>query len=183
MSEQRSSVGKVLVSALLLGGSVPVGSDDRFAGFPACRSVSQTGCVVGYSSWSKTPPPGAWEQHVDNPSEHVLCVNPAAPAGGSATITPVFAWPVPEGIVPGAITPRPSTFWVSFPDLYRARCVTQGQRSWLLVTRIAHPGDPRPTVQPVLSPNAGLHAADVNLPLGNLLAMVKAQTKAYLASH
>jgi hypothetical protein len=183
LREQGGSVGKRLVSAFLLGGSVPMGRDDRFAGFPACRSAAQTGCLIGYSTWTRTPPADAWEEHVDSPSEHVLCVNPGAPAGGSAAITPIFAWVVPEGLVPGRITPEPKTFWISFPDLYRARCVRQGERSWLLVTRIPHPGDPRPTVQPILAPAAGLHAADVNIALGNLISLVQAETKAWTATH
>jgi pimeloyl-ACP methyl ester carboxylesterase len=183
VAEQGISLQKVLVSALLLGGSVPVGADDRFAGFPACRSKTQTGCIVGYSSWSRTPTRNAWEQYVPVSSDHVLCVNPAAPAGGSAAITPIFTWVVPEGLVPGQMTPEPKTLWVSFPGLYRARCVRDGKRSWLLVTRIRHPGDPRPMVQPVLTPDAGLHAADVNIALGDLLALVQSESKAWAAAH
>jgi hypothetical protein len=183
MIDQRASVSKVLVSAFLIGGSVPVDENDVFSGYPACDSVSRTGCVVGYSTWGSTPPKNAGLQSVGKASEHVLCVNPAAPAGGSAMLDTIFAWAVPEGIVPGAISPAPTTFWVSFPNLYRARCVRQGPRAWLLVTRIEHPGDPRPTVQPILGAGIGYHAADVNLPLGNLLAMVQGETKTYLASH
>jgi hypothetical protein len=110
-------------------------------------------------------------------------VNPGNLAGGSGPITPVFPWIVPEGIVPGAIRPEPKTFWIAFPSLYTARCVRQGQRSWLLVTRIKHPGDPRPTVQPVVGANMGLHAADVDLPLGNLIALVTDESKAWTAAH
>jgi hypothetical protein len=183
LEEQGGSVRHLLVSALLLGGSVPVGADDRFAGFSACRSKTQTGCIVGYSSWSRTPTANAWEQHVPSASDHVLCVNPASPAGGTAPVTPVFAWVVPEGLVPGRITPEPKTFWVSFPDLYRARCVRDGVRSWLLITRIHHAGDPRPMVQPVLGPDAGLHAADVNITLGDLLELVQSETKSWAAAH
>ena len=62
IQEQYASMRKLLVSALLLGGDVSVGSDDRFAGVPACRSTSQTGCIVAYSSWKQTPPQDAGEQ-------------------------------------------------------------------------------------------------------------------------
>jgi hypothetical protein len=122
---------------------------------------------------------------VASPAEHVLCVNPADPANrsGAAPITPIFPWVVPEGIVPGVITPNPSTFWVSFPDLYSARCVRQRRRSWLLVSRTDHPGDPRPTVRPILSPDLGLHAADVNIALANLISLVQAQARAWKVSH
>jgi hypothetical protein len=181
--EQLGSIRPRLVSALLLGGDVTVGGDERYAGLSACRSPAQTGCIVAYSSWGETPPAGAALLDVDDPAKHLLCVNPAAPAGGSAPITPIFPWFLPEGITPGPVTPRPSTLWVAFPELYRARCVRSGTRSWLLVTRVATPGDPRPTVRPVLARGLGLHAADVNIALGALINLVRAQTKSYLASH
>jgi hypothetical protein len=110
-------------------------------------------------------------------------VNPAAPAGGSAPITPVFTWVVPEGLVPGRLTPEPKTLWISFPGLYRARCAREGERSWLLVTRVHHPGDPRPTVRPVLDPDAGLHAADLNIALRDLLALVQSEPRAWATDH
>jgi hypothetical protein len=51
---------KLLVSALLLGGNVLVktGQDSGgdFQNISACRSTSQTGCVVAYSSFDQTPP-------------------------------------------------------------------------------------------------------------------------------
>jgi pimeloyl-ACP methyl ester carboxylesterase len=47
LREQGASIRKVLVSALLLGGDVQVGADEKFAGFPACRTSSAAGCIVG----------------------------------------------------------------------------------------------------------------------------------------
>ena len=180
IQEQYGSMRKLLVFALLLGGDVSVGSDERFAGVPACRSTSQTGCIVAYSSWKQTPPQDAGEQGVDKSAQHVLCVNPAAPAGGSAPITPIFPWFLPEGIV-APLNPQPDTFWVSLPGLYSARCIQQGQRSWLLVTRTRNTADPRPTVANILGPNMGLHAADVNIALGELVGLIRTETASYLA--
>jgi len=79
--------------------------------------------------------------------------------------------------------PQPSTTWVALPDLYTARCVRAGARSWLLITRIQHAGDPRPSAQPILSPSMGLHAADINIALGALITLVRSETAAYLAHH
>jgi hypothetical protein len=108
-------------------------------------------------------------------------VNPAAPAGGGAPITPIFPWFQPEGLMPvPAWTPR--TFWLSLPDLYTARCVWKDGRAWLLVTRIRRPGDARPTVRSVFG-GANLHAADVNVALGELVALVGAQGTAYASRH
>jgi len=183
LADKSAGVRRLLVSALLLGGDVQANAAGVSEGLPSCRSASQTGCIVAFSSWSRTPPADAGLQRVIVPSDHVLCVNPGALGGGSGPITPIFAWAVPEGLVPGAITPTPKTFWISFPDLYLARCVRQGQRSWLLISRIQHPNDPRPMVQPILDPQEGLHAADVNIALGNLIALVKTQSAAWAAKH
>ncbi len=182
IQEQYASMRKLLVSALLLGGDVSVGSDERFAGVPACRSTSQTGCIVAYSSWKETPPQDAGEQGVDKPTQHVLCVNPAAPAGGSAPVTPIFPWFLPEGIV-APLNPQPHTFWVSLPGLYSAQCVHRGARSWLLISRTSTPGDSRPTAANILGPGMGLHAADVNIALGELIGLVRTEANAYTASH
>jgi len=174
------SIRKQLVSAILLGGNVDVDSHDRFDGIPACSSFTQTGCIVAYSSWDHTPPKDARFQTVTNPADHILCVNPAWPWGGSAPITPIFAGINPEGIVPD--TSFYVTYhWVEFPDLYTARCVRQGSRAWLLVSRIHNPGDHRPSVQEALGPTKGLHAADMNITLGNLVALVASEAKAWLA--
>jgi pimeloyl-ACP methyl ester carboxylesterase len=181
---ERSPVERrLLVSAILLGDvTVKDGSTEggSFTGVPACTSTTETGCVVAYSAWSRTPPADAAEQSVSNRSEHVLCVNPAAPGSTSSTsITPIFVGQVPEGIVP-LRSAYDRDLFVVFPDLYTARCVQQGTRAWLLVTRTHHPGDRRPTVQPILGPEWGLHAADVNIALANLVSLVGSESRTWL---
>ena len=176
---------KLLISAILLGGNVTVADGSTTGGTfkttPACTSTTETGCVVAYSSWTHTPPGNAMFQSVSKPTQHVLCVNPAAPGSSApAPITPIF-----PGLDPSGIAPYGSTYvgllWVAFPDLYTATCVRQGHRAWLLVKRIDHPGDKRPTVTGVLAPNWGLHAADVNITLGDLLSLARSQSRSWLA--
>jgi hypothetical protein len=173
---------RLLVSAILLGGGVQVAKGSTVGGdfkhVPACTSTTQTGCVVAYSSWDRTPP-WAGVGGSKSPTQE-LCVNPAAPGGGEAPITPIFAGVNPQGIVPyGSIYVAYN--WVEFPGLYTARCVRQGNDAWLLVTRIHTPGDRRPTVYEALGPDSGLHAADVNITLLNLVTLVQSQTRAWLA--
>jgi pimeloyl-ACP methyl ester carboxylesterase len=181
--ENRPAVRKLLVSAILLGGSVAVknGSDTggTFTRLPVCRSAKQTGCVVAYSTWSRTPPADAsFEGH--GPSQHIVCVNPARPgATGKVPITPVFPWFAPEGII--ASDPHVDTLFVALPHKYTARCVTKGSRSWLLVEDVRAPGDKRQHVQEVLSPSWGLHAADVNIALEQLVGLVRSQAAAWAA--
>jgi hypothetical protein len=152
----------------LVGGS--------FRHVPACTSSTEIGCVVAYEAWDRTPP----GKSSTNSALQYLCVNPAALAGGEAPITPIFAGINPQGIVPYG-SKYVTYNWVEFPGLYTARCVVQGDRSWLLVTRITGKADKRPTVFEALGPDSGLHPADVNLTLANLVALVESQKRAYLA--
>ena len=182
--ERSPSERKLLVSAILLGGDVRVAHGSTTGGdfkrIPACTSASELGCVVAYSSWGHTPPKDAnFESAPAN--EDVLCVNPAAPGSSAAVpITPIFAGFSPQGMAP-SIFVWLKLPWVEFPDLYTARCVRQGSRAWLLVERIHHPGDERPTVQEVLPPSWGLHAADMLVAMANLVTLVSSESRAWLA--
>jgi hypothetical protein len=129
------STRRLLVSAILLGGDVVVADGSTNGGtfkhVPACTSLTETGCVVAYSSWSRTPPPDASLQDVSaGAKQQVLCVNHAAPGSSRSTpITPIFA-----GINPQMIVPYGSKYvvyhWIEFPGLYTARCVQKGTRAW-----------------------------------------------------
>ena len=192
--DRRPNVRRRLVSALLLGGNVLVkkgrDSGGDFRNIPACRAARQTGCVIGYSAFYDTPPAdsrfGRATDRVgieaDPETEEVLCTNPAALGGGAGGLDPYFdTTPFPGPL--GAVTDRPpasvSTRWVSMPGLYRARCRREGGAAWLGVTPAA--GDPRPLVSERIGAGWGLHLYDVNLPLGNLVGVVRRQAKAYLS--
>jgi hypothetical protein len=177
---------KLLVSAILLGGSIAVaqGSDagGDFENVPACRSRAQTGCVVAYSAFARTPPPDASFESVSDPSEQILCVNPGAPQGGKAAITPAIPWFSTQGVIPDAPSAPPTgTEWISLPGLYTARCVSRGTRAWLLVEPVRTPGDPRPLV-PAYNDPRGLHAADVSIALETLVDLVRRQGRAWVAA-
>lgn len=169
-----------VVSAVLLGGNVTTGS---FEHIPPCRTSSAIGCVVAYSSFAGVPPanslfgvpgrgvgvpPGAPGAGQGQP---VLCVNPAAPAGGPAPLDTFVA------TVSGS-----SATWYEYPGRYVASCTTSGGVDWLQVTPDGS-GDVRPTFPQTLGPRWGLHLYDVNLSLGNLVALVADQEAAYGAAH
>src|SRR5215831_1674598 len=86
------SVQSRMVSAILLGAtlSVPQGKDigGSFQHVPLCRSASQTGCVITYSSFRSTVPPPANTRFgkVTNPDLIAACTNPARLMGGSAAL-------------------------------------------------------------------------------------------------
>jgi pimeloyl-ACP methyl ester carboxylesterase len=192
--DPKPKVRRLLVSALLMGGNVTVprgrnvGGD--FAHIPACRSRGQTGCVVAYSSYSAKPPLNSQYGRVRtavNPlgtpraaGLQVLCVNPAAPSGGTAPLDPYYpaitlAFLQRQTGTPTAV----STPWVAFPGEYTARCERSGGATWLQVTRVPSMGDRRPALTNGQGGVLGLHVFDVNLALGNLVSLARAEVGAY----
>ncbi len=192
-----------LVSAVILGGNVivpegkPVGG--TFQHVPACGSVTQTGCVVAYSSFLHTPPEhslfgrpespllglGGGASGVEHPQ--VLCVNPALELqnGGEG---PLFSY-YPTSPFPGLLgavvqVPKAPTPWVATPDEYNARCRHEHGASWLQLNFAGPPSDPRERIEETLGPLWGTHLVDVNVALGNLVGIVGAQSFVYqLTSH
>ncbi len=192
---------KQLVSALLLGGNVTVGAGKTvggaFANIPACSSSgadgsagTATGCVVAYSSFASAPPANAVFGRTDSPlnllaggasgPQQVLCVNPTAPGGGAGALLPYYPTTGLQLLI-GRSVPKidVATPWVSFPNQYTAHCITANGATWLQVDPVAARGDPRMSVLGFASPTWGLHLVDVNIALGNLVALVGSQSAAY----
>jgi len=182
---------KQMVSAIILGGNVqvPVGGDvgGSFQNIPTCRSATQTGCVIAYSSFGSPPPRNAvfgrpgqgvslQSGQTTKKGQQVACVNPVTFSAQAGDLQPLF-----PRVTSRVRHVKVTTPWVSFPSLYTAQCEQGGGASWLQVTPTSVPGDPRPTVSisPLLGPAWGYHLADVNLALGNLLADVGHEEAAY----
>jgi hypothetical protein len=105
----------------------------------------------------------------------IMCVNPAAPAGGAAWLTPylpALALQFLPGRAPSVTTP-----WVSYPHAYLARCESSGNATWLQVTS----RDPRAhrALTALAEPILGLHVLDVNIALGDLVTLVADEASAY----
>ncbi|HEU4973757.1 MAG TPA: DUF3089 domain-containing protein [Baekduia sp.] len=194
--DRKPRVRRRLVSALLLGGNVlvkdgrDVGGDFRH--IRACRSSRQLGCVVAFSTFGGTPPDNAI---FGTPSGRnavselgsgkdlaVLCVNPAALAGGSAPLDSVFPTaPFAPGTTIGALTtavgftvPTAGTPWVELPGGYTGQCTTGKVRA-LSIT----PQGGAPTLNALPDATWGLHLVDANIALGDLVRLVHAQAAAW----
>jgi hypothetical protein len=183
--DKRAAERRRLVSALLIGGNIQVPIGKRVGGdfkhVPACTRGSQTGCVVGYSTFDTTPPTDSLFGRVPgSTTRQVLCVNPASLSGDHGRLRSYFTTIAEPGPLSAVTTPQFSapTPWVFVPKLYSATCMNQGGASWLQVNHVA--GDPRPVVPPSLGPTWGLHLADMQLAMGNLVSLVKIESKAYL---
>jgi hypothetical protein len=189
---------KRLVSAILLGGNVTVEAGRNVGGVfkhvPACRSARQTGCVIAFSTFNQTPPDdaifgkgsGVLTQAfglTPPPNPQVLCTNPAALRGGSGALetlapTAPFNGTIGLGIkiLYNGDPPTAPTPWVQPMDHYTGQCVQSNGANVLMVSPV---GAAR-NLTPVPDTRWGLHLADGNIALGNLVADVGAETKAYL---
>jgi hypothetical protein len=194
-------IQKQLISALLLGTSLPVPRDKDVGGafqqVPLCRNSKQIGCVITYASFRSDAPPPANSRFGKVAKQDMIagCTNPAALRGGSgelhaylstrgsgASAAPVGPW------VTGA--PTIDTAFVSVPGMLTAECVSNDKGSYLAVTVHSNPADPRTDEitgdvvrEGKVLPEWGLHLIDVNLGIGNLVDIVRDQAKAYRSSN
>jgi hypothetical protein len=178
-----------IVSALLLGTNVavPAGKDvgGAFKHLPLCRAADQTGCVVTYVSFRSTIPPPADSRfgRVADAGMQAGCTHPAALGGGSAPLHAYLSTGTHAWLTPAAKIETP---FVSVPGLLSAQCVSNERGSYLEVTVNADPNDARADdipgdVMAAGKPNAswGLHLIDVHEAMGDLVALVGRQAKAY----
>ena len=181
-----------MVSALLIGTAVEVPRGEvvgaTFDDVPLCEAEDQVGCVVSYATFPADDPPGADARfgRTEEPGLQVACVNPGAPGGGPATLTPYFPTEIPEGSLAGAGAAesierleRLETGWVTLPDYVEAECVEREGASYLAATIGAAEGDVRGTEVGGALPGWGLHLVDVNIAMGDLVDLVVAQGLAY----
>jgi hypothetical protein len=172
------------VSALLLGTTVrvPPGEDvgADLAQIPLCRARDELGCVVTYASFRSTSPPpaGSFFGRADDDGNAAGCVNPAAPAGGRAPLTGYWRTAEEQWIAGTTI----STPFVKVPGLVEGECVERDGFSYLEITVVADPDDPRiDDIRGDLTPEWGLHTVDPQLALGDLVELVRSQSAAYEA--
>ncbi len=191
--DPNQTVRAKLVSAIIPGANVLIhtGQDagGDFQNIPACRSNSQTGCVVAFSSFYDEPPldssfgraEGGLTPSTD-PNMEVLCNNPASISGGSGTLVPYFATQPFPGLLSSYLptpTPVETTPWVTFPNRYTAECMSDGTAHWLQVNPAPAPGDTRWTAPETLPPEWGMHLYDIPFTLGNLVQLVADESAAY----
>ena len=189
-----------LVSAILMGTRLPIDKGKQTGAFktiPQCRSASQTGCVIAYSSFRDTIPPPANSRFGKAPGDTQVaaCANPAALGGGPADLHAYLSNspPISGAAMPKTVwvkgKPNPATPFISVPGLLTGSCVDKNGFSYLEVHVNAVPADPRTdTIEGdvvgadgKISEDWGLHLIDANLVMGNLVDVVGAESKAWLA--
>ncbi|HEY5412504.1 MAG TPA: DUF3089 domain-containing protein [Caulobacteraceae bacterium] len=179
-------VQRQLVSAIIpgTGVQVPVGKDvgGGFHHVPLCRRADQTGCVIAYSTFLASDPPGpdAYFGKSDGPGLAYACVNPGALVDDGVLDS--------ELPTVGETAKMLGTPLVENPGLISAACTTAGDRTFLAVS-IKPTGVGAATLSRVLTamsaraPAWGLHVIDVNLTLGDLVEIVGRQGQAWAAQN
>jgi hypothetical protein len=190
-----------ILSAMLMGTSVPVpkGADvgGAFKHMPVCRSNSQLGCVIAFADFRASAPPPANSRFGKAPEGmQAVCANPAALGGGSGMLDAYLSSGRISTASDGTLEPYPwtdpakaiDTPFVKVPGLLSAACIDDENGSYLAVTLHPTEGGARANdisgdviVNGQVLPDWGLHLIDANLNMGNLVAIVGDETKAYLA--
>lgn len=194
-------VAKQVIAAYLAGHNVlvPEGKDvgGDLKSTPLCRSATQTGCVVAWVTFRDTmavppaslfgrPPAGA------PAGMAVACTNPAALAGGRATLRPLMV--NRTGIVDNG-TPAPKwakgrniyTPFVALPGLLTGECMARDNANVLSVGINADPADPRTDtingdvmIGGQIVPAWGLHLIDMQVVMEDLVDLARQQGQAWL---
>jgi hypothetical protein len=129
------------------------------------------------------------------PGMRAACANPAALGGGAGALDAYLSTDLVTVIsdaAPRRAWTRPPqpirTPFVRVPGLLSAECVANEHGAYLAVSVHATPGGARVDdiagdviVGGKAQPEWGLHLIDANLAMGNLIAIVAEETKAYLA--
>ena len=170
-----------LVSAIVPGTEIAVPAGRAvggvFAHVPLCGAADQTGCVIGYSSYLESGPPGAASFFGGDPGKGLedACVDPARLLGRPAL--------QPELPTTGRVAAALGTTLVENPGVVLARCARTGDRTYLAISFGPGAGI-LPTSLAALQarrPDWGLHAIDVNIALGDLVELVARQSAAWSA--
>jgi hypothetical protein len=194
--DPRKKMRQRLVSAILLGGNVTVRTGSNVGGdfkrIPGCTRAKQTGCVIAFSTFDGPVPndtkfgrPSVLAEPGLPITGDVLCTNPAALRGGSALLTSVLPT---QAFAPGttiglatrlvgfAIPPgAQNTPWFQAQG-YTGGCSAANNAHVLQISPVGG----APLLNPVPDQTWGLHLADANIALGNLVDDVARQGKAWV---
>ena len=180
-----------MVSALITGStvSVPVGKavGGDFSNIPLCTRNAQINCVISFATFGQKPPKNTFFGRTQmGKGYEAACTNPTSLAknksGKAVSLMRGTAIPGLLGVVASQVfdgkVPTAKTAWLQPRDRYRAQCVKSGKAHVLMVKPIGK----SMKLLPSPSESWGLHLLDLNLPLGNLIDIVRSQQKAYVAA-
>ncbi|VWC19241.1 hypothetical protein BAR24066_05714 [Burkholderia arboris] len=192
---------KKLVSAYLAGVVIATSKTNvdknEFKTVPVCTKASQTGCFISFSSFEADAPPPSWSKAFGMSTAAGTtnnCSNPAELSSDNGRLIPYIdaSRTTDDGKAPIEWTRRAlavGTPLVKLPDFLKAKCVTRDDGAGYLSIDFITPdasGDLRKRhipghviVGPVLLSNWGVHDADMELVMGNLVKLAGRQAASW----
>ncbi len=195
--EGTPAAGRML-SALLIGFNVEVPEGQIVGGTfretPLCTRAGQTGCVITYVSFRATNPPPVRSRfgRAIQPGMTVACTNPAALGRRGSALLDSYWYSGPsvtatQNPIAWSSQGAPPAPFLRTEGLASAACVNRGNAGYLSVMVEADPNDLRTDRIPgdviiggQIQPEWGLHLADMNLAMGDLLRAVEEQREAFV---
>lgn len=186
-----------LVSAVLAGFNVevPIGQDvgGTFKKMPVCKSASQTACIISFVSYraTSTPPDNARFGRTRAPGMSVVCTDPVGLSGmplkTHVAVATNLLGAAPRQADWAPMLAKVDTPFVSLPGLMQAKCVSDGNASYLSVSTHGAADDKRPSTIPGdlqdaagnLRSDWGWHLVDMSVATSNLLEVVRQQGAAH----
>lgn len=184
--EPDAAVRARLVGAFPIGWTIGtdagMSTGGSFKSIPVCKTRSELGCVMGFRSYAagnSFPSDGVEvrEGSVD------VCTLPPDPALAQTTLSRSY---FPSDLDSGGKFPASIASqapYVLYRRMYKARCVSQGDRKALEVSLAKEAGDTRPNPLDfsslILSGTSGTHIMDVQFTEGDLIDAIAAKSAAY----
>jgi DUF3089 family protein len=197
--DPKPEVRRHLINGILLGGNVLVRKGQKVGGdfrnIPACTAANQTRCMIAWSTFNAPPPDNSrfgrspatdtsGAGFPAGPNYEVLCTNPASLGANErkplTSLTRTEPFPGTIGallvVMYGGPPPSAPTPWVEPGERYTGRCETSAGANVLMLQSIGNARKLNP------SPDAtwGLHLADANIALGELIDVVGRAADRYL---
>lgn len=180
-----------LISVQSIGANAHIGSDGTFSGMPLCASADDTGCIINFMTFKAEAEPPATSffgvQSADG--DRAMCVNPAALSGDGALQAYMPRLSLGQ-FTANDYGAKVDTPFVTLPGFVRAECRANDTHDWLAVSTIADETDVRAgklggefVIAGEVFPEWGLHLIDMNVSIGNLVAIAEQQAEAWLAEN
>ena len=186
-----SSAQDKLIAVHAIGYETAIDPETGLAsGLPVCTSGSQAGCLVSFASFREPTPPSADSFFGKNQDgKRAVCTNPARLDNGNGDLKAFMPRQSLGRLKPNDYGISVDTPFVSLPGLLTAACKANDTHDWLAVSIHADPADPRADDIPgdlvfdgKVVADWGLHLVDMNLAMGNLVELAKAEGAAWQAA-
>ncbi|MFN3911205.1 DUF3089 domain-containing protein [Hyphomonas sp.] len=177
-----------IIGAHAIGFTAHADADGTFGGMPVCAAPGEAGCLVNYESFRATAEPPAASRFGLKAADGraAICTSPPALVEAGATALDAY---MPRQSL-GATAPTDygvpvDTPFVKLPGLVSGVCQTNATHDWLAVTVTPGDGPRADDIRGDVVFNGqvvaewGLHLVDMNLAMGNLVALAALQAETW----